>query len=118
MTRWWFVRQGLSVLVLPVTVAVVIPVWIARSAGSDLGVPTSPLGWTASALGLVALVAGAALFVACLFLINAVYIPLLEEPRLRARFGEDYEAYAGAVPRLIPRLRPWQRADERGRRAP
>jgi protein-S-isoprenylcysteine O-methyltransferase Ste14 len=44
-----------------------------------------------------------ALFVA----INMIYIPLLEEPMLRARFGSAYEDYLQAVPRFIPRLRPW-----------
>jgi protein-S-isoprenylcysteine O-methyltransferase Ste14 len=39
--------------------------------------------------------------------INAVYIPLFEEPQLAARFGADYEEYRRNVPRLIPRLRPW-----------
>jgi protein-S-isoprenylcysteine O-methyltransferase Ste14 len=41
-------------------------------------------------------------------LFNAVYIPLLEEARLRARFGDDYRAYARQVPRLIPRSTPWR----------
>ncbi|MFL5606587.1 MAG: methyltransferase family protein [Gemmatimonadaceae bacterium] len=40
-------------------------------------------------------------------LINAVYIPLLEEPQLRQRFGASYDEYSDHVPRLVPRLRPW-----------
>jgi len=40
--------------------------------------------------------------------INAVYIPLFEEPQLAGRFGEDYEEYRRNVPRLVPRLRPWE----------
>jgi protein-S-isoprenylcysteine O-methyltransferase Ste14 len=42
------------------------------------------------------------------FAVNAVYFPLVEEPDLRKRFGEDYEAYCAAVPRWVPRLRPWE----------
>ena len=42
------------------------------------------------------------------FAVNSVYFPLVEEPGLRARFGEDYEAYSAAVPRWVPRLRPWE----------
>jgi protein-S-isoprenylcysteine O-methyltransferase Ste14 len=42
------------------------------------------------------------------FGINAVYIPLLEEPQLESRFGDSYVEYRRHVPRLIPRLRPWQ----------
>lgn len=42
------------------------------------------------------------------FGINAVYIPLLEEPQLESRFGDSYTEYRRHVPRLIPRLRPWQ----------
>ena len=41
------------------------------------------------------------------FVINAVYIPLLEEPDLEQRFGESYREYRRHVPRLLPRLRPW-----------
>lgn len=40
-------------------------------------------------------------------LINAVYIPLLEEPQLRQRFGASYDEYCDHVPRLVPRFRPW-----------
>jgi protein-S-isoprenylcysteine O-methyltransferase Ste14 len=45
-----------------------------------------------------------ALFVA----LNAVYIPLSEEPGLVRRFGDDYRRYKGHVPRWLPRLRPWR----------
>jgi protein-S-isoprenylcysteine O-methyltransferase Ste14 len=40
-------------------------------------------------------------------IVNAVYIPLSEEPGLVKRFGEEYEVYRRNVPRWIPRLRPW-----------
>ena len=46
-----------------------------------------------------------ALWFAIFAALNAVYIPLLEEPGLRERFGTDYAAYADAVPRWLPRLR-------------
>lgn len=42
------------------------------------------------------------------FVINAVYIPLLEEPFLQSRFGDSYTEYRRHVPRLIPRFTPWQ----------
>ena len=44
---------------------------------------------------------------ATFFALNAAYIPLSEEPGLRRRFGVAYERYAAAVPRWIPRLRPY-----------
>jgi protein-S-isoprenylcysteine O-methyltransferase Ste14 len=48
---------------------------------------------------------------AVLFLvINFVYIPVLEEPQLRQRFGGDYDEYCRHVRRFIPRLRPWDPA--------
>lgn len=42
--------------------------------------------------------------------LNFIYIPLLEEPQLKRRFGADYVEYCRHVPRLIPRLRPWHGA--------
>jgi len=39
--------------------------------------------------------------------INLVYIPLLEEPGLAARFGERYRLYKKNVPRWLPRVKPW-----------
>jgi protein-S-isoprenylcysteine O-methyltransferase Ste14 len=38
---------------------------------------------------------------------NLIYIPLVEEPMLERRFGEAYREYTAAVPRWIPRARPW-----------
>jgi len=49
-----------------------------------------------------------ALWALAFFAINAVYIPLFEEPHLRRRFGASYIEYCKHVPRLVPRLRPWQ----------
>jgi protein-S-isoprenylcysteine O-methyltransferase Ste14 len=42
--------------------------------------------------------------------INAMYIPLLEEPMLVNRFGDEYLTYKRHVPRWIPRLTPWEDA--------
>ena len=39
--------------------------------------------------------------------INAIYIPLSEEPGLIKRFGDEYRTYKRNVPRWIPRLTPW-----------
>jgi protein-S-isoprenylcysteine O-methyltransferase Ste14 len=48
----------------------------------------------------------------CWFLIfaviNATYIPLMEEPMLVNRFGEEYLTYKRNVPRWVPRLTPWE----------
>ncbi len=162
------VRQLVSIAILPFTVTVVIPLWIARRGGIALAVPGGLPALAMFAGGVVVLGAGLALFAWSLFffwtrgrgtlapwdpprafvaegpyryvrnpmisgvlfvlageslalrsrphamwtitflLINLVYIPLLEEPLLRARFGESYATYARNVRRFIPRLRPWR----------
>ena len=43
--------------------------------------------------------------------VNAVYMPLVEEPGLVRRFGQDYEEYRRHVPRWLPRLWPWSDDD-------
>jgi protein-S-isoprenylcysteine O-methyltransferase Ste14 len=161
------------VLLLPFTVVIVVPVWIASATSVSPAVPASLWAWASCVAGLVALAGGGTLFVTSLrlfhsdgdgtlapwdppsrlvvrgpyahvrnpmisgvvilllaeglllrsvphlawaggfFLLNAAYIPLAEEPGLRARFGGEYDAYARSVPRLVPRLRPW-RHDEPG----
>ena len=50
-------------------------------------------------------------WLALVFAVNAIYLPLVEEPGLRQRFGADYDAYRAAVPRWVPRLHPWQPAN-------
>ena len=66
--------------------------------------------------GVILILAGEALafssasigvWAAAVFAVNAVYIPLIEEPGLARRFGGDYELYKEHVPRWVPRLSPW-----------
>lgn len=40
-------------------------------------------------------------------LLSFTFIPLLEEPGLKRRFGDEYVEYRRHVPRWIPRIRPW-----------
>jgi protein-S-isoprenylcysteine O-methyltransferase Ste14 len=48
-----------------------------------------------------------ALWAAGFAALNAAYLPLVEEPQLERRFGDDYRRYRQHVPRFLPRLRPW-----------
>jgi protein-S-isoprenylcysteine O-methyltransferase Ste14 len=61
-------------------------------------------------LGEVVLAASLPLLVwfAVFVVVNAVYIPLVEEEGLVKRFGDDYLTYKQNVPRWVPRLRPWE----------
>jgi len=162
-------RHAIAVLVLPVTVVVLIPTWIARRTALVVTLPSTAVQWATFGVGLGVLIIGVALFVSCLArfardgkgtlapwdppphlvirgpyayvrnpmisgvvlvlvaegllvrslphlawagvfaVLNAVFIPLLEEPALRTRFGDEYIEYASHVPRLIPRLTPWRR---------
>ena len=48
-----------------------------------------------------------AILLGAFILVNAFYLPLVEEPSLRRRFGAEYERYTANVPRWLPRRRPW-----------
>jgi protein-S-isoprenylcysteine O-methyltransferase Ste14 len=161
------IRHLLAIAILPFSVTVLIPLWIARrySIGFTLGngallLALQVAGVVVLALGLllflsslrrfaidgrgtlapwdpprqlvvrgpyrfvrnpmisgvIFILAGEALLLmsrphavwALIFLgMNLVYIPLLEEPFLRVRFGESYREYCRHVPRIFPRLTPW-----------
>jgi protein-S-isoprenylcysteine O-methyltransferase Ste14 len=67
-------------------------------------------------LGVCSILFGEALFTAslpllCWFtffvIVVMIVIPLVEEPGLVRRFGEDYVVYRQNVPRWIPRRTPW-----------
>jgi protein-S-isoprenylcysteine O-methyltransferase Ste14 len=61
----------------------------------------------ALALGQLILLPYAAAFAVAV----AAFVRWYEEPTLRRRFGEEYEAYRRAVPAWWPRREPWQKAD-------
>jgi protein-S-isoprenylcysteine O-methyltransferase Ste14 len=47
------------------------------------------------------------LYVVVLAVMYNAFVRGYEEPNLRRNFGESYAEYVAAVPRWIPRLRPW-----------
>ena len=169
-----FTRHVLSIALLPFTVAVLVPLWLARSNDISPAVGTTVPQIFGQVVGVLLLVVGLLLFStslrrfatdgegtlapwdpprrlvvrgpyryvrnpmisgvvsvlfgealvllsrphfvwALIFLgVNFIYIPLLEETGLRLRFGDSYVEYCRHVPRLIPRLRPWQPEDRSG----
>jgi protein-S-isoprenylcysteine O-methyltransferase Ste14 len=162
------IRHLIAIAVLPFTVTVLVPLWIARRDSMRWAFDATAPQIVAVLVGACALLLGLALFVSSLgrfardgdgtlapwdpprrlvvtgpyrfvrnpmisgvlfvllgeaavmrssallewaaifFLLNAVYIPLLEEPMLSARFGDSYDDYRRHVPRLVPRLTPWE----------
>lgn len=54
------------------------------------------------------------LYTAVFALTVAAFVHRYEEPTLRRRFGEQYEAYVRAVPRWWPRREPWEAPAARG----
>jgi protein-S-isoprenylcysteine O-methyltransferase Ste14 len=167
------IRHLISIVVLPGTVAVAVPIWIARRQQVRFAVPMDAQSAIICTAGLTLLAAGGFLFgwslyyfwsrgrgtlapwdpprafvvdgpyryvrnpmisgvlfiligeagvlrsashlawAAVFSLINAIYIPLFEEPMLEARFGDPYRHYTRTVRRFLPRLRP--SAPERNR---
>jgi protein-S-isoprenylcysteine O-methyltransferase Ste14 len=53
---------------------------------------------------------GVAVWLAAFAAANLLWMPLVEEPGLERRFGEEYRAYRREVPAWIPRATPWRGA--------
>jgi protein-S-isoprenylcysteine O-methyltransferase Ste14 len=162
----WF-RHLLSIAIFPSTVAVLVPLWIARRYHVEPSLGGSASEWILQVAGLGLLALGLVFFAAslrrftteghgtlapwdpprelvlrgpyryvrnpmisgvvlvlfgeslvlvstahaewaaCFLAVNLLYIPLIEEPQLRSRFGAAYLEYCRHVPRVVPRLRPW-----------
>jgi protein-S-isoprenylcysteine O-methyltransferase Ste14 len=163
-------RQLLAIAILPFTVTVLVPIWIARHYGVTLTIGRSAGSLLVQFVGLAVLGLGFILFVVsvwqfasegkgtlapwdpprvfvvrgpyqfvrnpmisgvmlllfgealallslphatwaiCFVILNLIYIPLIEEPRLEGRFGDSYREYRRHVRRFIPRFRPWRPA--------
>jgi protein-S-isoprenylcysteine O-methyltransferase Ste14 len=56
--------------------------------------------------GSALILAWAALFLA----LNVIFFPLVEEPALESRFGEEYFDYKRNVRRWLPRCKPWSQS--------
>jgi protein-S-isoprenylcysteine O-methyltransferase Ste14 len=164
----WIIRHAFAIVILPVTMTVLIPLWVIR--GNAFRPPATVLEVLSVVTGALLFCAGFLLFAATVFLfatrgrgtlapwdppsrlvvagpyrfvrnsmivgvifiiaaeslifrsvalaewaavfllINAIYFPLLEEPQLEKRFGEEYREYKRHVGRFIPRIRPWNGA--------
>lgn len=160
-------RHLLAIAILPGTVMLLVPIWIARRYPVALALGESVRQVALQALGLALFAVGLLLFLASLrrfategrgtlapwdppralvlhgpyrfvrnpmisgvifilfaeafallslphgiwaaafLMLNLLYIPLMEEPRLERRFGDSYREYRHQVPRFLPRLRPW-----------
>jgi len=167
---FYLLRHAVSVVLLPVTVAIFVPLWIARRYAVPVRWPATPAAFLFVVAGVIVLAVGLWLFAASLsyfftegkgtlapwdpprrlvvrgpyrhvrnpmiagviFILagealvlrsiphgwwaaifaglNAIVIPLTEEPLLELRFGDDYREYCRNVRRFVPRLKPWERS--------
>jgi protein-S-isoprenylcysteine O-methyltransferase Ste14 len=57
---------------------------------------------------------GVLAYAALIAVITTAFVRLYEEPALGRRFGDRYETYRRAVPRWLPRLRPWTQETTHG----
>jgi protein-S-isoprenylcysteine O-methyltransferase Ste14 len=93
-------RHLLSIAILPFSVGVLAPIWIARQYSVTAAVGQSAAELAIQLAGLALLAIGLALFTASL--------GRFEEPMMVERFGEDYQEYCRHVGRIMPRLSPWK----------
>jgi protein-S-isoprenylcysteine O-methyltransferase Ste14 len=117
-------RHLLSIAILPFTVMVVVPAWLARRHHVTLTLGAAAPELALQLVGAASIGLGLALFVVSLwqFAVRGkgtlapwdpprtlvVEGPFVEEPQLERRFGASYAEYRQHVGRLLPRLRPWR----------
>jgi protein-S-isoprenylcysteine O-methyltransferase Ste14 len=134
-TRWRLARWGPWPLVVVISVALMISgagvllhaVWRFAVEGRGTPSPTTPTEQlvvsgayrhvrnpmyvaVASVIGGQALLSpslGIVLYLAMFAVAVTTFVRFYEEPTLRAAHGDSYERYQQAVPRWLPRLRPW-----------
>ena len=46
------------------------------------------------------------------FIVQYYFITSLEEETLKLKFGEEYESYIENVPKLLPKLTPWDSSNK------
>ena len=63
---------------------------------------------TLPAFAEVQMMSDSAFTAAVVGVITNLFVRFYEEPTLRSRFGDQYEAYRQAVPGWWPRLHPWE----------
>lgn len=59
----WILRHTFAIAVLPVTMAILVPIWLCRRYGIRFRVPETVLEWMCVAAAIVLFLIGAALFV-------------------------------------------------------
>lgn len=125
---WWGPMRVVGILLIAAGVLTLLPAFV-RFVTEGIGTP-SPVAPTKRMvvggpyryvrnpmyLAVLALVVGQALalgrlelllYAAALVVAFVAFVRWYEEPTLRRRFGDEYEAYRRAVPAWWPRLRPW-----------
>ncbi|MDR0360115.1 MAG: isoprenylcysteine carboxylmethyltransferase family protein [bacterium] len=129
-TTWWGPLRVVGTILLAVGVAVLVQAFV-RFASEGIGTPApvAPPGRLVVGglyryvrnpmyLGGLAAITGQSLvlgqpsllvYAAGVLAASFAFVRLYEEPALRARFGDQYDAYRRAVPGWWPRCRPWAR---------
>jgi protein-S-isoprenylcysteine O-methyltransferase Ste14 len=114
-----WLRHLPAIAVLPFTVTVLVPLWIARAYGMTLALGTSAAGLATQAAGLLAIALGLALFAASLRRFagdgRGTLAPWDPPRRLVVRGPYRFvrNPMISGVPRVLPRLTPWSGSGER-----
>jgi protein-S-isoprenylcysteine O-methyltransferase Ste14 len=103
----WIIRHAFAIAILPVTVTILVPVWICRRFGVSFRLPSDLLACLSITIGALLFIAGLALFVSTLFLFategRGTLAPWDPPKHLVVR-----GPYRFVRNPMMPRLRPWR----------